>query len=226
MHWHEDIQFIYVLDGQIEVITSGERIPLYKGDGIFINKNVPHLVNKIDACHYNSFIFPDYFVKFYAGNPAGSIVEDITDNDNIQTFYIADISQNQNVLNIMKSLSLEQSTASSGTPCGIYNQSNKITQVRQYRILLALCNLWLEFYHVACITANKIPQKPDRLSSRMNSFLRYIELNYSGNISLDTIAQSANVSKSECLRCFRSSLQTPPYRYLTEYRRKYGKSAN
>ena len=32
------------------------------------------------------------------------------------------------------------------------------------------------------------------------------------------LAQSAHVSKSECLRCFRSTLQTTPYKYWIEYR--------
>ena len=73
MHWHEDIQFIYVLDGEIEVVTLETRKVLHKGEGIFINKNVVHLVNKLKSCHYNSFIFPDYFLRFYIGSPADQI---------------------------------------------------------------------------------------------------------------------------------------------------------
>ena len=61
MHWHKDIQFIYVLDGKIEVATLESRTELHKGEGFFIYKNVGHLVDKVDTCHYNSFIFPDYF---------------------------------------------------------------------------------------------------------------------------------------------------------------------
>lgn len=77
MHWHEDIQFIYVLDGEIEIATLESRTVLHKGDGFFINKNVVHLVDKVDACHYNSFIFPDYFLRFYLGSPAEQIVRQI-----------------------------------------------------------------------------------------------------------------------------------------------------
>ena len=32
------------------------------------------------------------------------------------------------------------------------------------------------------------------------------------------ISESAHVSKSECLRCFKVSMQTTPLKYLTEYR--------
>ena len=52
----------------------------------------------------------------------------------------------------------------------------------------------------------------------MTLFLRYIEEHYTESVSLDALAQSAHVSKSECLRCFRLALHTTPYKYLTEYR--------
>lgn len=56
MHWHEDLQFIYVLDGEIEIKTLDTLVQVNKGSGIFINKNVIHLVNKrTSSCHYNSF---------------------------------------------------------------------------------------------------------------------------------------------------------------------------
>lgn len=38
MHWHEDIQFIYVLDGEIEIATLESRTVLHKGDGFFSTK--------------------------------------------------------------------------------------------------------------------------------------------------------------------------------------------
>ena len=77
MHWHEDLQFIYILDGEIEVKTLNASFWVRKNGGIFLNKNVIHLVNKISSCHYYSFIFPDYFLKFYVGNPASELVEQI-----------------------------------------------------------------------------------------------------------------------------------------------------
>ena len=52
----------------------------------------------------------------------------------------------------------------------------------------------------------------------MQKFLQYISEHYGEEISLDKLAGSANVSKSECLRCFKTSMQTTPYKYLTEYR--------
>ena len=83
MHWHEDLQFIYVLDGEIEIKTLDTSVQVNRGSGIFINKNVIHLVKKSLSCHYNSFIFPDYFLKFYFGSPGGAFVERIVGKDEL-----------------------------------------------------------------------------------------------------------------------------------------------
>lgn len=52
----------------------------------------------------------------------------------------------------------------------------------------------------------------------MQQFLQYISTHYGEDVSLEQIASSVNVSKSECLRGFKTCMNTTPYQYLTEYR--------
>ena len=203
MHWHGDIQFIYVLDGEIEVVTLENRIALHKGEGFFISKNVVHLIHKVDACHYNSFIFPDYFLRFYIGSPADTIVNQIIGKEAFPVFPITDTPEHQPVLCALKKLtSLE---------------ANK-TALYPYEVLSSLCALWLEFCRIVTVSEQNPDKKNSHLSKRMAIFLQYIELHYGEEITLECLAKSANVSKSECLRCFKTTLQTTPYKYLTEYR--------
>ena len=49
MHWHEDLQFIYVLNGIIEVRTLDNAIRVQAGEAIFINKNVVHMVSRLKS---------------------------------------------------------------------------------------------------------------------------------------------------------------------------------
>ena len=203
MHWHEDLQFIYVLEGTIDVVTFGNRTSLQKGEGFFINKNVVHLVDKVDACHYNSFIFPDYFLRFYIGSPADQIVSQIVGHESFPFLHISDSKANQPVLTALAHLSaLEQSK----------------TDLYPYAVLSALSALWLSFCHAIPITKNETHKKNSQNANRMAIFLEYIASHYQEDISLAALAQSAHVSKSECLRCFKASIQTTPYQYLTEYR--------
>ena len=201
MHWHEDLQFIYVLSGEIEIVSLETNILLHPGEGVFINKNVVHLVRKRNFCHYNSFIFPDYFLKFYMGSPAGSIVERLTENKQFQLFHIKKLNKNQNALDMLQKLSTLE--------------VNK-TPLYAYDVLTTLCMLWLELCRIVTLPQNPPPKNV--LEERMSIFLHYIEQHFAEPISLDELAGSAHVSKSECLRCFKSSLQTAPYQYLMEYR--------
>ena len=48
--------------------------------------------------------------------------------------------------------------------------------------------------------------------------LQYIKEHYAQDVTLEQLAQSANVSKAECLRCFHQTMDMTPYKYLMEYR--------
>lgn len=203
MHWHEDIQFIYVLEGEIDVVTLEKRTTLHKGDGFFINKNVVHLVDKVDVCHYNSFIFPDYFLRFYIGSPADQIVGNIIGNENLPIVPIPNTRENAPVLQALEKL--------------VHLEQDK-TALYPYEVLSALSVLWLEFYRTIKISNEKNVPKNNPVSNRMAVYLKYIEYHYKEDVSLEMLAKSANVSKSECLRCFKTTLHTTPYKYLSEYR--------
>lgn len=38
-HWHEELEILYVREGEIDYWTAGNCIRLRKSDGIFINSN-------------------------------------------------------------------------------------------------------------------------------------------------------------------------------------------
>ncbi len=202
MHWHEDLQFIYVLDGEIEIKTLDTSVQVDKGSGIFINKNVIHLVNrKTPSCHYNSFIFPDYFLKFYFGSPAAVFVKRIVGKDELPICcFPKEMNWCKSILSTLSRLA---------------DLENRKTEFYTYEVLCLLSTLWLE----VCRNIRLSDKNADNaMSARMQKFLRYISEHYGEDISLDRLAESANVSKSECLRCFKASMETTPYRYLTEYR--------
>lgn len=201
MHWHEDFQFIYVMDGKIKFLTLNKRIEVSAGQGIFINKNILHQVKQFMSCHYKSFVFPDYFLKFYFGSPAGIFVDSISENEGLEFYHFTGQNEWENtVLNLLQKLT---------------EMAEKKTEFYPYEILLILSSLWLTFRKNILLP----PQQQENIVSiRMQKFLNYIANHYAEDISLESLAKSGNVGKSECLRCFKASLQTTPYKYLMEYR--------
>lgn len=53
---------------------------------------------------------------------------------------------------------------------------------------------------------------------RMKDMLGYIQKNYPNAITITDIAASANISKSECFRCFAELSQLSPIEYVNQYR--------
>lgn len=201
MHWHEDLQFIYVLDGTIEVQTLDDAVQIQAEEAVFINKNVVHYVKRLGSCHYNSFIFPAYFLEFYAGSPAKAFVDSITLNEQFSLFHFTPaVNWHRDMTAILRQLAELEGNK---TICYVYE------------VLVRLSALWL-------IMRKNITIPPERKESvvnlRMQKILRYIEEHYAEDITLTDLSRSANISTSECLRCFRLSLNTTPYRYLIEFR--------
>ena len=201
MHWHEDIQFIYVLEGRVSVKTLHDTTAVQAGEGVFINKSVVHLVEHTGICHYYSFVFPDYFLKFYFGSPAAAVVERIIGREQLPVFaFTKELPWCGPVLAILRELTeLEK---------------NK-TDVYVYEVLTRLSSLWLAIAKNIVLPPGRAN---DALSLRLQIFLTYIGEHYGEDISLGSLAESAHVSKSECLRCFKVSMQTTPLKYLMEYR--------
>lgn len=84
-----------------------------------------------------------------------------------------------------------------------------------YEVLSVLSELWL-----VLIRNLRLPAKEKVSAShrRMQKILQYIAVHFSEPITLEDLARSASISKSECGRVFRVSLQRTPYQYLMEYR--------
>uniref|UniRef100_UPI00266E9969 helix-turn-helix domain-containing protein n=1 Tax=Holdemania filiformis TaxID=61171 RepID=UPI00266E9969 len=174
---------------------------IHENSCVFINKNIVHLVLASEDCHYKSFLFPKQLVSFYTGGPALRYVDIISECEQISCLLLEkSVSWQKDILELLVKLS------------GLESQR---TEFYEYEILVFLSQLWL-----ILIKNIKTPHTivTDDVKKRMQLFLKYIELHYAEELSLDELARCAGVSKSECLRCFKFSMQTTPYQYLTEYR--------
>lgn len=201
MHWHSDLQFIYVLDGEIIIKTLDEEILVKKSEGVFINKEIVHYIGNRGNCHYNSFLFPEYFLMFYNGSPAKSFVDQITKNKGITIcHFVPDESRDSIVLENLNKLS---------------EIEHHKTEFYSYEVLTLLTSLWL-----SVCKAIKIPNRQieTAASKRMQKMLKYMSEHYADDMTLNDLAESASVSKSECARCFKESLSVTPYNYLIEMR--------
>jgi AraC-like DNA-binding protein len=98
------------------------------------------------------------------------------------------------------------------------NQEKKYGYELETKALL--CHLWnVLLERIVPENVNKVRQTNVSLDeTRVKEAILYIEAHYHEHITLDELAASIHISKSECCRCFKRTLQVTPFEYLMKYR--------
>lgn len=201
MHWHDDIQFLYVAEGSIRLQTLQDTTLVQAGEAIFINQRVVHLVVSSDDSHYFNLLFPANLLQFYPGCPANDDIAAVLDAKRLP---ICPLSVTQDWCR--PALQLLEELAGFTRQKPIYYT---------YEVLLRLFQLLLLLRQHCQLSPGPAPNVE---VERTRCMLQYIAAHYAEDISLESLAQSACCSKSSCLHAFQHCMQTTPYKYLLDYR--------
>lgn len=205
-HWHKEIQFAFVKRGVVELSFLDKSFTLSEGNGIFINSNVLHQVKPITQ---DSIVIDIVFDPILISGHNLSVIDKkyvypIVSNDSLN-FIIFDNNIEWNKDIIMKLYD-------------IYNLYEKKEFAYELSVKNFLCSLWLN------LASNLIPNLNSKSTSskldeeRIKAMLEYIHNNFSNKVTLEDIATSVHISKSECCRCFKKYLRMSPFEYLMQYR--------
>lgn len=210
-HWHEEFEFMVITSGTAHFLVADQDFVLSAGDCILINQNVLHRVKPYmdcDCTYYSVVFHPSLFLNL--------------DNPTIRAKYLDPISGNPNLKYF-----LLKSTNETAIP---YIQLlQKIVQINEhcdfgYELTTRglLCDLWVSTLRGANKRANTSPSTGNAQTAldenRVKNILTYIATHYMEQISLEDIAASVHISKSECCRCFKRRLHVTPFEYLIKYR--------
>ena len=205
-HWHEELELGYVLNGSMMIESDGSKAELSPGDGFFINSNQLHAMRPADnaSCETVNIVFAPEII---AGAPhsiyESKFVLPLTAGSEVGVALLRPSVEWQN--GILKRLEASFHTyteASYGYEIQIRND---------------LSQIWLSLFR-----ALVDPAEAGRSSSspRIKNILTYIHENYMYPVTLEQIAQSANIGVRTCYRWFRRQIGMTPFEYLMEYRVK------
>lgn len=211
-HWHEEVEFVFVKEGCGEFCVSEESHILKKGQGLLINQGVLHsfhIAQGYDNCIYTSIVFHPAFLFAYGQTKLCSIyLHPIISNSALASLaFSGEDDFQRSILDLLEKIII------------VNNEQKFCYELYTKDYLIRIWILLLEKRpqdQISYIETKGTKASMDE--ARAKEAIRYIEEHYAEPITLDDIAASIHVSKSECCRCIRRSMKMTPFEYLMKYR--------
>jgi len=202
-HWHEEMEIIYIADGQMEVKIPSQSFLLQKGDCVVINSNVLHYGAAAMECELHSLVYSPALIT---GNEdlvfAKKYMQPLLTCSNFCGYFIK-AGDNENVAQWFNDAFEALANDSFGFEFIVREKLSRICL-----FLYQQLNLQAEMQDIVLNQDN----------FRIRKMLAFIHKNFADDISVPAIAQIADISERECLRCFQKTIQISPIQYLLKYR--------
>ncbi len=211
-HWHPEMELTVVLSGKVEIFFNNTNYRLTEGEGVFINANAMHkqAALSVDG-EYPILASICFLPEFVCGNT----------DDLIYRKYVLPVVADKALRCIKLSPDIPWQNEVMKTARRICDASDEQAFGFELRSRMMIGEIWL---NISANLGGEQHEQPDRVAlireKRLKKMLSFIYERYMDDISVDDIAKSASVSKSECFRCFRSMIGKKPIEFLNEYRLK------
>lgn len=201
-HWHNDIELIAILDGEMNYNINGESITLHKDEGIFINAGQMHFgfSDSRTECHFICVILHPLLLCTV---PA------------CEQKFILPVIRNSCAPFIFLNLRIDWQLK-------ILKQIHFMNQIKDQKT--APLKVQSSFFSIWSLLYENIPQS-GTITGKQNidltitkNMVGFIQKNYSRKISLMEIAASGAVGQSKCCKLFAKYFSQTPNGYLTQYR--------
>lgn len=208
-HWHNEIEIIIINNGRANVLVDDAHIEAHAGQAVMINQDVLHSIRPIndEKCTFYSIIFHPSLLFGYG-----------------QTYYSTKYLTPILSSGSLKYILLDESVGWQEALIDHINNALAATLTRKFGYEL-VTKAELELFWAGILEHSYTPtdtpvqtSEPSSDSMRVKEALLYIERHHMEAITLEDIASSIHVSKSECCRCFKRTLKITPIEYVMKYR--------
>lgn len=206
-HWHDELELILVHHGTIMAGVGQTSVTLTAGEGCFIKAGALHNVWKADGspCEYRSVVFHPRLIGSMDSIFWLHYIQPLEEPNFPQMipFFVGDTYDFPAFFSRLWQVQEDQNI-------GYENDIRYLLT----RFAARLSNTPVEKEHQPSV-------REVRDMERMKAMLSFLEAHYAEELSLEQIAESAGVSVTECMRCFRRNIGVSPIRFLKERRLQY-----
>ncbi len=200
-HWHDDLEFILILEGQMSYDVNGQKISLQTGEGIFVNSRCFHY-GYSDAhaeCLFLCILLSPQLLSintYFVQNCLNPLIQ----NTHFPYQKLSPAIQWQNA--ILRDLeALYEENLDKVQPFVILEKSAHI-----FRLLSENMNFFPDY------------DKNAEGILALTAMIGYVQKNYPNKILLKDISSAGNCCKTKCTSLFQKYLSTSPMLYLNRYR--------
>ncbi len=201
-HWHDDIELILILSGNMTYNINGKLIKFNEGEGIIINSHQLHAAfsSPMQECEYIVILFHPMIlcsIKQYE-----------------QEFVLPFINSSHDFIHLKPSVDW-QSEIIRLINCiaeKIHNKTSAFTTIGILHLI------WSEIIeHINIEPQSKVSNLQ---LSTLKNMISFIHSHYSEKITLADISQAGHISKRTCGNLFFTYLYKTPIEFLNDYRFK------
>ncbi len=206
-HWHDEFEYAIAWAGEPVFYVEKTCVQLQPGDAIFINAGVLHAADSLVATKtdLHSAVFHPRLISASQDTVFWEKLVAPLLKDSAFRYVVlkADTPWQQKVL--------EEFHAAWNTVADEPDDYENMVRFHLSSALrLLVCN--------SPILSQPLSEQERIDAQRMRIMLEYIHENYTDELTIQKIAQTANVSESVCLRCFHQIMGNTPIQYIKKLR--------
>ena len=200
-HWHDDLEFILILEGQMSYDVNGQKINLQAGEGIFVNSRCFHFgySDTHTECHFICILLSPQLLSantYVIQNCLDPLIQNI----HFPYQKLTPAIQWQN--SILRDLEM------------IYEHN--IKNIQPFIILEKTARIFRLLSENMDFFPDHDKNAEDILA--LTAMIGYVQKNYPNKIFLKDISSAGNCCKTKCASLFQKYLTTSPMLYLNRYR--------
>lgn len=206
-HWHDDIEWVYIMSGKMSYYINGKRILLNEKDSLMVNARQMHYgcSYKGQDCHFLCILFHP---SLFGCNKAllQKYVTPVIENADCEYLHFhSEQTRGQEIAEYLEQIHCLKAGAA---------------DAYEIQVIAVIFQLWsslLQCRELVLQNSNSDGNSDLEIQKNMVSF---IYQHYAEQISLNEIAASGNVSRSKCCLIFKHYLQQSPVDFLNTFRLK------
>ena len=203
-HWHEDVEFVVMTEGEMTYWVDGISYRLEKDQGMFINARQIHYGYSADG-KGGEFVC----VRFHPSL--------IGVTEEVKRKYVLPVTGKEN----RGCLFLQPDIPEQKEMMEFLCRARILCEKRAEELELELASIFLKIWRLLCrqmkISGADEREQDHRLPG-LYQMMEFIQNNYGEKITLADIAREGKMCKSSCCKVFQEYLHKSPVAYLMEYR--------